>query len=377
MPELNLTAKTKEQEIVLQHLKPMVSDTLAKKINNGVKIQKDGKTLLNKKDLDGFIKYAYAEALKISKDKKSGNTLAVDGTVIMGWAVHYFEEDSIEGKLYNEDGTEYKKQPGVTAKAPAATYLPPPKPQPKPQLSMFDLLDNSDNSDISAAQSQDEDEDIPEIEEDDEPVQETMQPEIKQVVKAAEERQKAEGSPIYKTYMSIQNKYPDCIIAYRLGDFYEIFGENAKILADKLDLTLTGRDCELESRVPMVGFPYHIAEAYVTKALQHGLKIALAESLEDIKTYCNQPNGIKQTVDLETGEIISQKTEADEPVPTVSNLLSDYTEEPKIDAQLEQEIAAVMEQPEQDEDDDFDIEAFNTSALALLYEKLGNDITLR
>ena len=237
--------------------------------------------------------------------------------------IHYFEEDSIEGNLYNEDGTEYKIQPSVTVKAPAATYTPP-KPQPKPQLSMFDLLDNSDNSDISAAQSQDEDEDITEIEEDDEPVQETMEPEIKQVVKAAEERQKAPGSPIYKTYMSIQNKYPDCIIAYRLGDFYEVFGENAKILADKLALTLTGRDCGRESRVPMVGFPYHIAEAYVTKALQHGLKIALAESLEDIKTYYNQPDGTKQTVDLETGEIIQQKTEADEPVPTVSNLLSDY-----------------------------------------------------
>ena len=355
MPELNLIAKTKEQEIVLQHLKPMVSDMLAEKINNGVKIQKDGKTLLNKKDLDGFIEYAYAEALKISKDKKSGNTLAVDGTVIMGWAIHYFEEDSIEGKLYNEDGTEYKIQPSVTVKATAATYTPP-KPQPKPQLSMFDLLDNSDNSDISAAQSQDEDEDITEIEEDDEPVQETMQPEIEQVVKTTEERQRAEGSPIYKTYMSIQNKYPDCIIAYRLGDFYEVFGENAKILAEKLDLTLTGRDCGLESRVPMVGFPYHIAEAYVTKALQHGLKIALAESLEDIKTYCNQPDGTKQTVDLETGEIIQQKTEADEPVPTVSNLLSDYTEEPKVNEQLEQEIAAVMEQPKQDEDDDFDID---------------------
>ena len=155
-----------------------------------------------------------------------------------------------------------------------------------------------------------------------------------------------------------------------------MFGENAKILSDKLGLTLTSRDCGLESRVPMVGFPYHTAEIYVTKALQNGLKIALAESLEDIKTYY-QPDGTKQTVDLETGEIIPHTTEADEPVPTVSNLLSDYTEEPQTNEQLEQEIAAVMEQPEQDEDDDFDIEAFNTSALALLYEKLGNDITLR
>ena len=348
MPELNLTAKTKEQEIVLQHLKPMVSNTLAEKINNGVKIQKDGKTLINKKDLDGFIEYAYAEALKISKNKKSGNTLAVDGTVIIGWAIHYFEEDSIEGKLYNEGGTEYKKQSSVTAKAPTAKYTPP-KPQPKPQLSMFDMLQNSDNE----------------------------EPEIKQVVKAAEEKQKAPGSPIYKTYMSIQDKYPDGIIAYRLGDFYEVLGENAKVLADALDLTLTSRDCGLESRVPMVGVPYHIVEAYISKALQKGLKIALAESTEDIKTYCNQPDGKTQRVDLETGEIIPQKIEPDEPVPTVSNLLSDYTEEVKVNGQIEQEIAAVMEQPEQDEDDDIDIEAFNTSALALLYEKLGDEITLR
>lgn len=374
MPELNLTANTKEEQKIKAYFEANSSSALAEKINNGVHIQKDGKTLLNKKTLAGFMKFACDEAKK--QAEKGAQSACIDDDVVYGWAIHYFEEDSIEGTLYNEDGTEYKTQPIVTIKAPVATYSPP-KPQPKPQLSMFDLLDNSDNSDISATQSKDEDEDIPEIEEDDEPVQQTMQPEIKQVVKAAEERQKAPGSPIYKTYMSIQNKYPDCIIAYRLGDFYEVFGENAKILADKLDLTLTGRDCGLESRVPMVGFPYHIAEAYVTKALQNGLKIALAESLEDIKTYCNQPDGTKQTVDLETGEIIPQITEADEPVPTVSNLLSDYTEESEANEQLEQKIAAVMEQPEQDEDDDFDIEAFNTSALALLYEKLGDDITLR
>ena len=374
MPELNLTANTKEEQKIKAYFEANSSSALAEKINNGVHIQKDGKTLLNKKTLAGFMKFACDEAKK--QAEKGAQSACIDDDVVYGWAIHYFEEDSIEGTLYNEDGTEYKTQPIVTIKAPVATYSPP-KPQPKPQLSMFDLLDNSDNSDISATQSKDEDEDIPEIEEDDEPVQQTMQPEIKQVVKAAEERQKAPGSPIYKTYMSIQNKYPDCIIAYRLGDFYEVFGENAKILADKLDLTLTGRDCGLESRVPMVGFPYHIAEAYVTKALQNGLKIALAESLEDIKTYCNQPDGTKQTVDLETGEIIPQITEADEPVPTVSNLLSDYTEESEANEQLEQKIAAVMEQPKQDEDADFDIEAFNASALALLYEKLGDDITLR
>ena len=373
MPKLNLTATTKPEQKVKAYLEANASSPLAEKINNGVRIQKDGKTLLNRKTLTGFMKFACEEAKK--QAEKGAQSACIEDDIVYGWAIHYFEEDSIEGKLYNEDGTEYKIQSTVAAKAQTVTYTLP-KPQPKPQLSMFDMLDNTDNSDISATQSQDEDEDIPEIEEDDEPVQKTIVPEIKQVVKAAEERQRAEGSPKYKTYMSIQNKYPDCIIAYRLGDFYEVFGKNAKTLSDKLGLTLTSRDCGLESRVPMVGFPYHIAEAYVTKALQHGLKIALAESLEDIKTY-HQTGDTKQKVDLETGEIIPQTTEADESVPTVSNLLSDYTEEPKIDEQLEQEIAAVMEQPEQDEDDDFDIEAFNTSALALLYEKLGNDITLR
>ena len=64
----------------------------------------------------------------------------IDDAVVYGWAVHYFEEDSIEGTLYNEDGTEYKKQPSIATKVPAVKYTPP-KPQPKPQMSMFNLLD--------------------------------------------------------------------------------------------------------------------------------------------------------------------------------------------------------------------------------------------
>ena len=208
--KLNLEAKTQAEQKIKAYLEVNASEILAQKINNGVHIQKDGKTLLNKKTLAGFMKFACDEAKK--QAEKGAQSACIDDDVVYGWAVHYFEEEDIEGTLYNEDGTEYKIQPSVTAKAPAVTYLPP-KPQPKPQLSMFDLLDNSDNSDISATQSKDEDEDIPEIEEDDEPVQQTMQPEIKQVVKAAEERQKAPGNPLYKTYMNIQNKYPDCIIA--------------------------------------------------------------------------------------------------------------------------------------------------------------------
>lgn len=136
--KLNLDVKTNEERKVKAYLEANASEMLAEKINNGMRIQKDGKTLLNKKTLAGFMKFACDEAKK--QAEKGAQSACIDDDVVYGWAVHYFEEDSIEGTLYNGDGTEYKKQPGVAAKAPTVKYTPP-KPQPKPQMSMFDLLD--------------------------------------------------------------------------------------------------------------------------------------------------------------------------------------------------------------------------------------------
>ena len=136
--KLNLDAKTNEERKVKAYLEANASEILADKINNGVRIQKDGKTLLNKKTIAGFMKFACDEAKK--QAEKGAQSACIDDDVVYGWAVHYFEEDSIEGTLYNEDGTEHKKQPSVAAKAPTVKHTPP-KPQPKPQLSMFDLLD--------------------------------------------------------------------------------------------------------------------------------------------------------------------------------------------------------------------------------------------
>lgn len=136
--KLNLDAKTNEERKVKAYLEANASEMLAEKINNGVCIQKDGKTLLNKKTLAGFMKFACDEAKK--QAEKGAQSACIDDDVVYGWAVHYFEEDDIEGTLYNEDGTEYKKQPSIAAKAPTVKYTPP-KPQPKPQMSMFDLLD--------------------------------------------------------------------------------------------------------------------------------------------------------------------------------------------------------------------------------------------
>ena len=137
--KLNLQAVTKEEQKVKAYLEANASEVLAEKINNGVRVQKDGKTLINKKTLAGFLKYACDEAKK--QAEKGASSACIDDDTVYGWAVHYFEEDSIEGTLYNEDGSEYKAPvPKVTAKAPTVKYTPP-KPQPKPQMSMFDLLD--------------------------------------------------------------------------------------------------------------------------------------------------------------------------------------------------------------------------------------------
>lgn len=365
MPALNLTAKTKEEQKIKTYLEANASDTLAEKINNGVRIQKDGKTLLNKKTLSGFMTYACGEARK--QTEKGAQSACIDDDVVYGWVIHYFEENSIEGTLHNEDGTEYKIQPKPTAKAPTANYTPP-KPQPKPQLSMFDMLENADNSNIFAAQQLDTEE------QDEEPTEEELEQVYEQIQQEPEPKtennQRPQGSPLYRRYAEIQNKYPDFIIALRLGDFYEVLGDNAVSLADALNLTLTGRDCGLESRVPMVGFPYHMTDEYVTKAVKKGFNIALAESAENVKTYY-QAGDERQAVDLETGEILDTQ-EQEEPVPTVSDLLSDYAEEQPANKQPEQDIAAVM-----DDEDDFDVAAFDAGAVAILSELLGDEITLR
>ena len=110
---LNLETKTKEQELIKAYLEENASETLVEKINNGTPFEKDGKSFINKKTLDGFMKYASSEARKLAS--KGANSACVEDKVVYGWAIHYFEEDSIEGTLFNEDRTEYKPTPKTPA----------------------------------------------------------------------------------------------------------------------------------------------------------------------------------------------------------------------------------------------------------------------
>lgn len=88
-------------------------------------------------------------------------------------------------------------------------------------------------------------------------------------------------SPMMKQYMDVKNKYPDHILFFRLGDFYEMFFEDAETVSRELQLTLTGRDCGLEERAPMCGVPYHAVETYLKKLIDRGFKVVICEQMED------------------------------------------------------------------------------------------------
>lgn len=90
-------------------------------------------------------------------------------------------------------------------------------------------------------------------------------------------------SPMMQHYMDIKEKYPDTIVFYRLGDFYEMFFEDAKLVSRELELTLTGRDCGLSERAPMCGIPYHAVDAYLSRLIEKGYKVAICEQLTDPK----------------------------------------------------------------------------------------------
>ncbi len=93
----------------------------------------------------------------------------------------------------------------------------------------------------------------------------------------------AEYSPMMQHYLATKKKYKDCILFYRLGDFYEMFFDDAVNVSQELELTLTGKDCGQEQRAPMCGIPYHAAESYIAKLVQNGHKVAICEQLEDPK----------------------------------------------------------------------------------------------
>ena len=92
-----------------------------------------------------------------------------------------------------------------------------------------------------------------------------------------------EVTPMMQHYLKTKEEYKDCILFYRLGDFYEMFFDDAKIVSKELELTLTGKSCGLKERAPMCGVPFHAADSYINRLVSNGHKVAICEQVEDPK----------------------------------------------------------------------------------------------
>ena len=317
---LNLTATTTEEKVLKEYLEQNASEVLADKINNGVPVEKDGKMLISKKTLAGFMKYATDEARK--QAAKGASSACLHSDIVFGWAIHYFEEDSIPGTLYNEDGTEYKApKPSAPKKTATATATdtptaPAPKPQPKAgQMSMYDLFDEPETvvEETTEADEYDGDEVASDTHKEafESPV-EDEEAEVEEVPAAeVKEPEKPVISPLWTRYQGYQQKHPEAVIAMRIGDFYEIFGESAENASKPLELTVVSRDFGLPERVSMIGFPYHRADAYIEK-LRAFTDVAIIENEAEKRLLPKYQPVEGFEVDTTTGEII-EPDEAPDP----------------------------------------------------------------
>ena len=295
MTILNLTPQNKQEELILNYLQNNASKTLADKINNGTPFEKDGNPLLNKKTLSGFMKYACDEARNLAE--KGANSACIDDATVYGWAIHYFEEESIEGTLYTIDGEEYKPAPKKVVTTKPVTVKPQP---PKQQSLQFSLFDKFDENDVKEPTN--EPLTVESVENDDES-EENKTPLVTPVEPVKEE---PKGNRIYQEYKLYQSERPTAVVALRLGDFYEVLGDNAVMLGNEMELTITSRDVGLKERVPMIGFPYHAAENYFAKIVRkHDLYII--ENERDTQFIPSLLHIDNRLIDEDTGEILSEE----------------------------------------------------------------------
>ena len=114
-----------------------------------------------------------------------------------------------------------------------------------------------------------------------------------------------ELTPMMQQYLQVKEQYKDCIVFFRLGDFYEMFFEDAELASRELEITLTGRDCGLEQRAPMCGVPHHSAHSYIAKLINKGYRVAICEQVED-------PSMAKGVVKREVTRVVTPGTVIDQ-----------------------------------------------------------------
>ena len=332
MVKLNLTAANKQEELILAYLQENASETLADKINSGTPFEKDGKPLINKKTLSGFMKYACDEARKLAE--KGANSACIENSVVYCWAIHFFEEESIVGTLCNADG-EYKPVVKAAAKPITKPVVTETKPK-QVQWSLFDMVNKTaqenavkDTANDTLTEGLDTDDEEFTEEEKLDAIRQIAEEEQAETAKPVVEEPK--GNQIYQDYRLYQSERPTAVVALRLGAFYEVLGDNAVMLGNEMDLTITSRDVGLKDRIPMVGFPYHAAENYFAKIVKkHNLYII--ENERDTQFIPSLLCMDNRLIDQYTGEIIDVTstddcTEKRQYVPPKYDQIIDYLTE--------------------------------------------------
>ena len=355
MVTLNLETKSDTQKRLKKFLEQNASEILADKINNGVYIEKDDKRLLNKKTLNGFVKYATEQAKKQAAKGETG--AFVEDDTVFGWLIHYYEEDDIIGTLYNENGTEYKPVVKTTVKS--ITPITPPKPATKPQMSIFEMISEESatdnvNSSILPPETQ--------ISEKKEEKTETV---IAPIISA--NKPKKQPSAFYQTYIKLVEKYEGFLILLKLGDFYEAFKDHATTLATELNLTLTGRDVGLDERIPMVGIPYHAIDSYINKLVEREYKVILAEDLKNVLEFKNidEYDEPEELSEEEMREFDNYMDDEPEELPTVSKITEGVEIE---DNNYNEDCNEILNEESS--------KAFNKEAICIISDLLNGEITL-
>lgn len=181
-------------------------------------------------------------------------------------------------------------------------------------------------------------------------VEQTKEPLTEETEELPEQGNEVSVSPVYRQYLDVQKANPQAVVLLRLGDFYEVMGENARTVAEELDLTLTSREVGLPERVPMCGFPYHVAEVYIEKILEHH-GVLLAEAGQEPKYILSHAEALR----AEQAEI-SEEPEQGQQTELVERDEDEIAELQELFSEEEEEIKDPALIPIDDEPTPFDDE---------------------
>ena len=308
--KLNLPTQNNEQEILLAYLEQNTSEALAEKINAGIPVSKNGTQLIMKKDLTGFMKYATEEARKAAP--KGATSACVGDQTVFGWLMHYFEEDSIEGRYFNPDGTPYTP-PKQEAKK-AAPAKPKDNPKQEAELTLFDMLAAATEQEKAIPESKPEPavteptavESKPEapiestfidpfecneglspvafsseLDPTEDEIQATME-EYSQMETPVVDLEEPPEPPLlahYEKMLEEQQEYPQAAILMIVDKDMEVYGEPAKVLSQVLMLKLDHRDFGRYGCLPRIRFPYTDFEQYFDR-MNERYELALITTLD-------------------------------------------------------------------------------------------------